>query len=329
MYTLSAQTAWGCVAKDTTEVKAKQSALIDLGRDTSICEGTGWLLDAGSAYKSYLWNDGATTRYKSIDQKGMYFVSATDSNGCVSKDTLQVVSVFPTSEVNIHQKQVVCKGQSDVLSPGNGYLSYLWQDGSTSSNFAVSSEGKYWVKVTDKNYCMGSDSVTITALVSLSSNFIYSDTSLCPSETLVLRPYVSYKRYQWNDGSSLPYLNISSPGMYSLQVEDGNGCLAKKQISVAQKQCPNVIYFPTAFTPNKDGKNDVFKPFVEGYLLKYQLIIYNRWGQKIFYATGPDKGWDGFFNGRLQDNGVFVWQCWYQFSGTEAKVQKGSIVLIK
>ena len=53
------------------------------------------------------------------------------------------------------------------------------------------------------------------------------------------------------------------------------------------------IYVPTAFTPNGDNLNDVVKAIPVGMKQFNYFVIFNRWGQKVFYTTDPSKGWDG------------------------------------
>ena len=68
------------------------------------------------------------------------------------------------------------------------------------------------------------------------------------------------------------------------------------------------VYVPTAFTPNNDGKNDVFRPLIYGNVKKYQFTVYNRWGQIVFQTSeinesrGSEKA-----SGLIQDSNVFVW----------------------
>ncbi len=86
---------------------------------------------------------------------------------------------------------------------------------------------------------------------------------------------------------------------------------------------------PTAFTPNNDGKNDLIKPLLFGNILHYQFKIYNRWGQLVFQANDPGKGWDGRLKGLDMDGNVYVWVCQYQLEGESSETKKGSIVLIR
>lgn len=62
--------------------------------------------------------------------------------------------------------------------------------------------------------------------------------------------------------------------------------------------------FPTAFTPNNDGKNDLFKPIVYTSLTRYYFVVYDRLGQKVFEQTDPLKGWNGTINSHMQNSGT-------------------------
>jgi len=96
-----------------------------------------------------------------------------------------------------------------------------------------------------------------------------------------------------------------------------------------QKECMKGIYVPTAFSPNLDGKNDIFRPLLFGNIIAFEWSVYNRYGQIIFTANDRLKGWDGTFKGAAQNAGSFVWVCRYQFSGESVQVKTGSVVLIR
>jgi gliding motility-associated-like protein len=102
--------------------------------------------------------------------------------------------------------------------------------------------------------------------------------------------------------------------------------MAKNELLIKDGLCN--IYFPNAFTPNQDGKNDRFAVFTDYTLQSFQLTIYNRWGQKIFESTDQNKGWDGYANGKLQETGVFAWSCRFKKSNTTSEM-KGTVVLIR
>jgi gliding motility-associated-like protein len=66
-------------------------------------------------------------------------------------------------------------------------------------------------------------------------------------------------------------------------------------------------FFPNAFTPNADGRNDVFKPFDLSAIIQYNMMVYDRWGAKIFETNDPNVGWDGKFRGEDVPDGGYVY----------------------
>jgi gliding motility-associated-like protein len=133
--------------------------------------------------------------------------------------------------------------------------------------------------------------------------------------------------YAWQNGSSAQRINAKTPGIYSLDVSTYCGTVRDSILIVHKTEgCLRDIFVPTAFTPNSDGKNDVFKPIVHRMLTRYELNIYNRWGHRVFYTSDYRKGWDGTLNGLLQDSGVFVWTCSYQFEENRNIVVKKELL---
>jgi gliding motility-associated-like protein len=115
--------------------------------------------------------------------------------------------------------------------------------------------------------------------------------------------------------------------LYSVVVTD-NCSSARDEIILTQNTC--LIYFPTSFTPNNDGINDVFRILDATNLNDYTLTIYNRWGQKIFETTDYTKGWDGSVNGQLGETGVYVWFCKFKKSNSAQNIEmKGTVLLIR
>jgi gliding motility-associated-like protein len=89
-------------------------------------------------------------------------------------------------------------------------------------------------------------------------------------------------------------------------------------------------HIPSAFTPNGDGMNDLFR--VRG--LKYQRIVefkvYNRWGEVVYdYRTGDAQGWDGTYKGEPCDMGVYNYSVILAKAGEAEKIYKGNVTLIR
>ena len=327
-YILKAEKIPGCFAYDTIRVRVNHSPAIDLGRDTSFCSGEYLLLNAGPGFSTYLWSNGETTQQIVAASHGRYAVTATTMSGCKSFDTLEIVNIWEKPVVKLTGDNTFCAGESKILSAGN-FSSFLWQDGSTLPEFVVSDAGTYHVTVWDNNQCTGSDTLHVLQLLPAPANFLPADTLLCSIENFELSSLKTFRSYSWNNGSTGASITISTPGIYWLQVNDNNNCRGRDSIIVDLKDCITGFHIPTAFTPNGDGLNDLFRPVIAGNPLKYQFVVYDRQGQPIFKSNEPGKGWDGLAGGKIAVGNTFLWTCTYQLNGQPPATEKGSVILIK
>jgi gliding motility-associated-like protein len=162
------------------------------------------------------------------------------------------------------------------------------------------------------------------------ANFLEQEVTFCWYDTVSLKPIRSYSGYLWSTGNTTATTTVDQAGAYWLQVTDQHHCIGKDTITVkADNDCKLGIHFYNAFTPNNDNKNDVFKPVVEGTLTYYNLVIYNRWGQKVFETDDWHKGWMGNFNGYQQPAGIYVYTVTYQLPRSARKNQKGTVLLMR
>ena len=162
------------------------------------------------------------------------------------------------------------------------------------------------------------------------------DLSISKNETAQLTIKGKFSSFTWTPFYNINTVNTStviiSPEIttsYKLTALTLEGCIAKDTILVTVKDCPLNFFVPDAFTPNNDGKNDIFKPIVTAPLEQYEFSIYNRWGERIFYTTEKSKGWNGKLAGIDQQTGTFVWICKYKFYDQPITFKKGSFLLIR
>ncbi|GGB04982.1 gliding motility-associated C-terminal domain-containing protein [Puia dinghuensis] len=153
------------------------------------------------------------------------------------------------------------------------------------------------------------------------------DTVICPGTTMLLQPKGSFQTYRWQDGSVADHYLVKDTGLFYVTVTDLCGNSSSDTIRVGD--CRDELLFPNAFTPNRDGANDLFRPRVNGKLKEFEMVIYNRWGQLIFQSADPANGWDGTLDGKRLNPGVFVWFCRYQFANDTPKTEKGTVLLIR
>ena len=328
VYTVLARTIEGCKAYDTLALTLKYPAPIQLGNDTSFCASDSITIHAGAGFQSYVWSTGQNTESITVKQKATYSVMALNSNGCFSKDTLKVFDIYNMPVVSLGADRTICENATITLNPGN-YSSYLWQDNSTTATYTVRDIGWYSVQISDANGCKGIDSILIPSKDPAPAGFLNQVDTLCSYDKLDIIPKQTFNSYTWSTGNTTGRISVTSGGWYSLSVTDAKGCKGTDSILVVEKQCLSGMFLPNAFTPNKDGLNDVFRAKAYGPLVFFELNIYNRYGQLVFSSKEASRGWDGTMNGLPVDNGNFAWTCSYQFVGREKEFQRGFVLVLR
>jgi gliding motility-associated-like protein len=117
---------------------------------------------------------------------------------------------------------------------------------------------------------------------------------------------------------------------YTVYVVSDSGCVAYDTVRIRiNKKYP--IYIPNAFTPNGDGANDFFEVFGNKKTwLEMNIVVFNRWGEKIFESSDMNFQWDGTFKGEYQNPQVYVYEFTLTYiNGYTLPKQKGSITLIR
>jgi len=327
-YALSEIDDYGCRVNSGITVHIYPQPVLSIGNDVILCPGDSLLLDPGPGLDNYQWNTGSHSETIWAHTAGTYQVRTTTANGCIAGASISL-SDYPIPVVGLDPDTTLCTGTTRQLSANSGYISYLWNDGSTTSTLDISATGQFWVRVTDAQGCSSADTVTIRDLVPLPSGFLPKDTTICQYGSETLKPNARFSSYLWSDGSTTTSISVRTPGLYILQVTDKNGCVGADSIFLTGKQCLIGCYVPNAFTPNNDGKNDAFRPLLYGNVVQYKFIVFNRWGQQVFQSTEPGKGWDGTIHGVLQPAGTFAWSCIYQLQDEPPQIQNGTVLLIR
>ena len=102
-----------------------------------------------------------------------------------------------------------------------------------------------------------------------------------------------------------PVATLNTDQVYLLDAITNKGCDSHSKISIKRFKGPE-LYIANAFTPDRDGLNDVLHVFPVGILSFESFSIYNRYGQRLFHTTDLTKGWDGKFNNQASDSGNYV-----------------------
>ena len=160
------------------------------------------------------------------------------------------------------------------------------------------------------------------------------DTTICTKDKLLLKSNIQAERYEWQDGSTGPQLSVNQAGTYILTASDGL-CRGSDTIVVRTRECTVFSLFaPNAFSPNDDGVNDAFipqlPPNVE--VLRYELRLFDRWGNLVFQSQTPGQGWDGTYRGTKLPQGVFLYTLSIQARDDVQEIQdtfSGDVLLLR
>ncbi|MCF8378395.1 MAG: T9SS type A sorting domain-containing protein [Bacteroidales bacterium] len=209
------------------------TTILNLGPDFNLCVGYIHLLDAGSGFDSYLWQDGSTSQTFMVTEAGVYWVHAYIGSTMYA-DTI-AINYWPYPDPNLGNDTTICYGNSIMLEPTQGYFSYLWMDGSTLPYFNVTGPGLYYVSVMDVHGCAGSDSIVIDFTTPFN---LGNDTIICDCDSVLLDAGEGYLSYVWQDGSTSQYFLVVgsaySIGLhtFSVTVIDTNNCENTDEIDI-------------------------------------------------------------------------------------------------
>lgn len=332
-YSVTVTTNNGCTATDDVSILGVVPIpQIELGNDTSICEGTTLTLDATYPGATYSWSNGSTGATTVVQPFiATHIVAVTVPPGCTGYDTLRITGRDPVPVATLGGDQTLCEGDSVIFDAGPGFAGlYQWSTGAASQTIVANQPGTYSVTISNK--CgTASDAATILPLllpptVELGPNQFVCTDVLPPVELDAGGPYTSYI---WNDNSFERFRTIYEAGLY--YVEARNECGTASDSVFVVEDCPPRIFWPTGFTPNGDGLNDVFGPIGDG-TEQYSLMIFDRWGKLIFEANQQSQTWDGNWNGQPLPEGAYVYRARYtvsEYGQPKERTVNGTVTLIR
>jgi gliding motility-associated-like protein len=227
--------------------------------------------------------------------------------------------------------------------PDTAAIQLLWDfgDGNTSTlpnPIHTFSPGSYTVKLQIKTTtgCLDNSSTQNINVGKLDIQVTPPFQEIDAGQSVQLTVSGGATSFVWTPPAGLSDTHIPNPvakptknTWYKVTGTNDAGCTDKDSMFIKIRPVPG-IYVPTAFTPNNDGMNDVFKPIIGGADFKLkEFTIYNRWGQKVFSTTTDGEGWDGRIHGLLQSSGTYIWIVTATEKNTIVHKKKGTFMLIR
>ncbi|PCJ65178.1 MAG: hypothetical protein COA58_09955 [Bacteroidetes bacterium] len=268
--------------------------------DISICPNEDIDIST-SAEGTYQWSNGETTQVINTKTPGLYTV-VTQTPTCTITDSFTVIEL-PKPPVNLGSDITLCEDSILTLDAyHNSIISYTWNDGSTNSELQINDEGIYHVTVSNGS-CSNSDTVNVSMINKLELG-LGEDRVLCNGLSLPLQIGIG-PDIIWENNSSSNNRIITESGLYWAEIN--NECFsARDTINILFEKCNCDFYLPNAFTPDFNNLNELYKPVYDCPITEYRMIIYNRWGEKLFETTDPNKGWDGIYMSKQVQQGAYI-----------------------
>jgi gliding motility-associated-like protein len=134
------------------------------------------------------------------------------------------------------------------------------------------------------------------------------DTFLCDGFPIAVHyPVVNGVNYIWSNNMGGGSMFVDKPGNYWLRAYNNCGDTTVN-FKVKDSSCKCSMYVPNTFTPNGDGRNDGFIISASCDLLDYNIVVFNRWGQKVFESNEVGAAWNGMHNNQPVPNGIYIYK---------------------
>ncbi len=301
----------------------------------------------GNSPFTYIWDTSPVQTAQTINglAPGTYNVSVTDASNC---NTVSQVTIDPSIAMTFNSSKIneTCEGScngSIVINPTSGIppYTYSWSGISASSDSVQNlCSGNYSVIVRDSLNCTVNANFSITTNSFVLASFIWNPTyNITPATVNFISTSSGAINYSWSfgDGNSStlpnPQNTYATSGVYNLQLIVNSGapdfCIDTIESTITIYE-PVDYFIPNAFTPNEDNKNENFNGKGIGFKTdEFALSIFDRWGEEIFHTKDPEEGWNGKYNGKICNEGIYVYKFKIVDLYNKEYMYVGTVLLLK
>ena len=305
---------------------------------SNTCDGINVSTAAGGTTPyTYLWLPDSTNG--STDSNlcmGTYIVTLTDANNCTAADTAEILALIYV-DADAGPDQQICQKDSVTLI-GSGGATYQWihdstliSTESTTTTTPENTGNNDYILIVNDSTCSDTDSVAVYVVpvgVDAGPEFTINEGSC----VVLIGSAINGATYLWESGLTLDDPNLATPEacplettVYYLTATNDSGCVGVDSTIVIVK--PEI---PDGFTPNDDGKNDVWEIGLLEFYPNSELQIYNRWGELIFNSPEGDRyaiKFDGTFNGKNLPVGTYYYVI--KLNDGETEPMTGPITIMR
>jgi len=314
-----------CAANDTAIINFIPPPVVNLGNDTMVCSPHPVTLNAGNNGNTYFWSSGQQSQSITVNTPGIYWVLV-NNGSCTRTDSITISVVTPpvlTPNFVADTTRGCNPLTINFTNNSSGGTAYIWNYGDSSSLGSSTNEthtytdsGLFTVTLimindtstvcgTYKDTLIQTRYIAVADPVHVTGNFIASPLSGCtPLVVNITNTSINGTDFLWNLGNNSIF-NSDTSHIQTAYIDAGTYTITliasspnarcynppdTMNIQITVDTCN--LYVPNTFSPNGDGKNEFFHLAAEGYG-GYHLIIFNRWGQKVFESNDTQNLWNG------------------------------------
>ncbi len=252
--------------------------------------------------------------------EGSHTFYVRDAHGCVGDTTFSITGYPHILIDTVNTATPSCAGKSD------GVIAIKAQNGTPPFKYSIVGNynqvlpgvfnqlagGNYTLIITDSNGCRKDTTVnlpepdTIVITKILSPNDCYGSDNNGGAAVSVTGGTAPYK-YMWsNNAGTESVITGQANNDYTVVVTDSHYCTDSATLRIGYDDCC-IPYVPNAFSPNNDGKNDIFRVKYKGDIRIIEFSVFNRYGERVFTTSYSEDGWDGTYKGEPSDMGVYYY----------------------
>ncbi len=308
-------------------------------------------VEGGSGNYRYNWEDSNSIGTSRAElEAGVYAVSITDDSGCEVILFPEITAGEPiVAELSVTQPTCTSEnsGIISITSIKGGVapfaVSFNNEPFSDEINFGNLTIGEYDLEIMDANGCMILLDTILTEPNDLTLT-ISGEEEMFLGDSILLSAIVNDLSvgYEWSGGAAIScpdcpetYIRPFQNSTYQLKIFTLDGCeqIATISIKVIDRKR---VYFPSAFSPNNDGINDIFSIFTGPEVTQIlEFSVFGRWGEQLYKIENFQNnnietvGWDGFFRGNLMQTGTYTWFARVEFIDGVVEIYEGDLSLFR
>jgi gliding motility-associated-like protein len=298
--------------------------------------------DAGLTF-SYFANQAGTipvTNPTEITTSSIYYIQGANSTSCASLPQAVTAVLGSRPALMTGGDSVICKGSSAHIHAYAQGNVLVWSGMNSSADTVVvtpDATTSYTVTASNNSGCI--DTAVLQVRVIDHNLKLTADPDPVQAGydvTLISGSDSAYTVLGWwpssefSDDSAMSQTFVISDSSQLFKVVGRSvwGCVDTAVLVVNVTPNPKSFFVPNAFTPNRDGVNDIFKAYGSS-IQEIDLRVFNQWGQQLWETRDPEKGWDGTYSGHDQPVGVYIYVVRAVLYGGQVITKRGTVNLIR